>query len=287
MSNSSKKDEDPKEILSGLIQSAGEKGRIIVTKGRELMESGQELADVSEHYNNVVNLSSTLLNIENVISDWQYINSQADRTLLSLNSTSSFISGSTNTTAGTIISVRQPLIYNGQDPMGQKKLEQSFYSLNQVYERMADKDKVISLMERLGLQSNYQGKKSSIELFKTAHEAYETPISDNNPANTSLIPMREAILSAIDYLIKHRQRQEATPRPWSKFVSIGKQLSYSDIPPEFYTNLAFQWENLSNQKLSSSKTEDITRDEWRNRLLSSTLFLKSLLESIDPDRLRQ
>jgi hypothetical protein len=165
-------------------------------------------------------------------------------------------------------------------------LAKALENFNQVSERAANAEEVIHLMLSLGLDVAPPGRKSPLEQFKTAHSAFTAPVADSNPIVTSLIPMREAIRASIDMLLKRRPKQEKTRNEWTKIVSIGKQLKRTGLHDSIVNSWAFQWTTALKTYLSPAKEEDISRDDWRNHLVRSTLFLKGFLGGIDPLKLK-
>ena len=126
-----------------------------------------------------------------------------------------------------------------------------------------------------------------MSLFITAHQAFKAPVTSDNPIITSLIPIREAIEHSIERLLKKRLYQEEAKSWASKIRSIGKQLRYDSIPLETVESWAQQWTEMLDKQLSPAKDQDISRDEWRFRLQSATLFLKAVLSGIDPKKAKR
>src|SRR5262245_40247088 len=121
-------------------------------------------------------------------------------------------------------------------------------------------------MELLGLDTSPEGIKSPLELFQTAHEAFSKPVANSNPIITSLIPMRESVRLTIDYLLKRRPKQEKTNKEWDKIISIGNQLSRALISEEQIRSWAGIWISELKNSLSPAKEQDVSRDEWSNRI---------------------
>ncbi len=150
------------------------------------------------------------------------------------------------------------------------------------------KDDVIHLIKTFHLDIAPAGKKSTLELFQTAHLAFDVPVSQGEPAITSLIPMREAINSAIDQLLRLRPIQEKTgSSDRKKILSIGTQLKKSIIDDVVIQQWADQWHDINDNDLSGSKRHQMTREEWRHRLFRATQFLYSFLSGLDPEKLRK
>lgn len=149
------------------------------------------------------------------------------------------------------------------------------------------KTEVIELIKSFNLHRSPQGKKSTLELFKIAHEAYEFPISQDNPVITSLIPLRESIESAIDELMRLRPRQEKTGSSYrKKLLSIGTQLRKDTITDIVLQEWGDQWHDISDKDLSAAKRYNMSRDVWSIKLNRATQFFHSFLTGLDPKKLR-
>jgi hypothetical protein len=276
------------EKLDQLLKEAEEKGKEIAKIGRELTEAGQTIADLADATRNVVKIVNNPPNSEFLISDWELTSYQAG---VVLQQTSEIDVPSLNTTTGTTASTSADsfsydnlysLVPRPQQPRLAKALDQ----FNQISYRIADAGEVSSLMKLLGLDVAPHGRKSALDQFQIAHTAFASPVTDSNPVITSLIPMRESVRATIDNLLRRRPRQEKTRNEWSKIVSIGHQLKKDSLPGKIVNSWAAQWTNALQTYLSPSKEVDISRDEWRNRLTRSTLFLRGFLGGIDLSKMK-
>lgn len=150
------------------------------------------------------------------------------------------------------------------------------------------KESVIKLLHDFHLDLAHPGKKSTLELFEIAHNAFENPVSINTPAITSLIPLREAIESAIDELIRVRPTQQPTGSSQDKRIKgIFEQLRKDTVDDIIVQKVVDQWNDISNHDLSASKRYEITREEWKQKLSRATLFLYSFLSYLDVSKLRK
>jgi hypothetical protein len=286
--NSISDSEDPKKKLDQLLNSAVEKGNLIAKTGRKVTEEGQNMSDVASATRDVIKTARYVPDIETSISYWEEANQQADN-FLSQNSErliSPLISGSATATYNSTSLTLSSDIYFDVPDDDKPVLSAAILNLSNIVSRSSHEDEVINLMKSLGLDTSREGKKSPLELFKTAHESFSKPVNDSNPISTSLLPMRESINLSVDYLIKRRRKQEKAKSQWSKIISIGNQLSYSTISQQQIRSWAAIWVSELDVSLSPAKEEDILRDEWSKRLIRSTLFLKSFLSGIDPAKLR-
>jgi len=160
--------------------------------------------------------------------------------------------------------------------------------LNTLMSQPEYKELVITLLHDFHLDHAHPGKKSPLELFEIAHYAFENPISTNNPTITSLIPMREAIQSTIDELIRLRPTQKPTGSSINKkFKAIFEQLAKDRISETIVQELVDQWQDINDNDLSAAKRHKITREEWIQKLSRATVFLYSLLSYLDVSKLRK
>jgi hypothetical protein len=150
------------------------------------------------------------------------------------------------------------------------------------------KEEVTDLIRTFHLDIASPGKKSTLELFETAHRAYEVPVSKGNPVITSLLPLREAVESAIDELLRRRPQQMPSGSSYSKkLLSIGNQLKKDIIADVVVQEWADQWHDISDKDLSASKRYQMTREEWSHKLSRATQFFHSFLTGLDVAKLRK
>jgi hypothetical protein len=280
---------DPAKELDSVLGGVEDKGLKLVKVGRQYVKAGQDMADVAGATRKLVQIVKAPPNVEHLLSDWEEASVKAGSLLAHLESgdvTSVWsASGTAAYTSSDTASYSEQyfrLVPEGQHP----ELVSAITDLNSVLERSADEEEVVRLMTSLGLDAAPAGEKSAVELFRTAHAAYAAPVTDTDPIATSLLPARESIRQVILGLLRRRPKTEETKKEWDKIISIGMQLKYDSIPRTQVSAWAYQWTSRLRYDLSPSKKEDITRDEWRIRLVRATLFLKGFLSGIDPSKLR-
>ena len=276
------------DYFSRLLNSAEEKGKQLSEESRKLTQSGQQIADMARAIRPIAQFVPPN-GLELLINDWEVVNKQADQ---ALGQVKIFSSGSINSTAGTAAlstsSIFNPSVILPQVPPSERfSAEESIIKLQYVLNRAADEQEVISLMIELGLDHAPKGRKSPMSLFITAHQAFNVPVTPDNPIITSLIPIREAIEHTIEYLLKKRPLQEETGAWVAKIRSIGKQLKHDAVPLETIESWAKQWAEMLDHQLSPAKEQDISRDEWHSRLQQATLFLKAMLTGLDPQKVNR
>lgn len=274
--------------LDALLQAAQKKGHKVAELGRNLTKAGQELSDVATATRSLVHVVKTPRNVEWLIGDWQNVNTQADDLLAQTETilVPQFSSASGTAAVSSSDAANDPVLFEIVPQDQHPQLIASIRDINNVLSRSADTQEVSDMMRQLGLDKAPLSRKSALELFQTAHSAYEAPVSSGDPASTSLIPLREAIRESIEYLLKRRPRQERASREWDKVQSVGNQLKRGGIPKTQVDSWAFQWTSQLQYALSPAKQEAISREEWRTRLVRGTLFLRGFLGGIDPANLR-
>ena len=258
--------------------------------GRGIVKDGQDIIDYVHSIRGVTKYYQPPEDIEIIIDGLDKINNQLG---FQKDKTGKINLGPVvSTTAGSVVSFSSDLfdkekakgrIYSENWP----KVEMAIDNYHALPERISNKNEVIELMKKLGLDKSFHGHKSPLELFITAHIAYEEPITSKNPVITSLIPVRESIRLIIDILLKARPIQEKASSEREKIISIGKQLKFDEIDIAIVISWADQWFDSLDKELSPSKQEELSREEWRNRLNKSTLFIKNILSGLDINKMRR
>jgi len=226
--------------------------------------------------------------IESLALQWNYIGEQTlqIRSVLDgLQPSTDLVSGTATLTSVTTSGIlSQSIVPYGQDT----NFENSWIHFVEVTSRPEKKLEVIHLLREFRLDVPSAGTKSPLEHFLIAHQAYEFPVSKNNPISTSLIPMREAIKASLDELLRLRPvQQEGGHGTKKKIIAICAQLSKDSVSDLVIQEWADQWHDIDDRDLSSSKRQHITREEWGRRLNRATLFLYSLLMGLDSTKLRK
>ena len=272
--------------------------RSIIGTAKEQAENAQEtLGVISSRMQNVIDGANATLplipymdnaNIEEVAVLWSEISSQTEYSyhwLEEAYSSSDSASGTVSLSSTTISGIFSPkLTPYSVDP----DFQTAWVHYIDVANRPTLKAEVIDLFRAFHLDIAPTGKKSPLELFQIAHQAFEAPVSKDNPVITSLVPMRDAVESALDELLKLRPKQETTGSSHSKkILSIGAQLKKDFISDAVMQEWADQWHDISDKDLSASKRHQMTRDEWSRKLNRATQFFHSFLTGLDPTKIRK
>jgi len=279
---------DPKDELEGLIHESKKNSKKIIEQAREFLKMGQFMNDLAEASEKVIkNTLSSGICWEPLIDAWKYANEQQDKILTKMGTLSLQSITSTGSAVAYAMSefanpnnINQFVSINNLDEARNASME-----LAQVIDKFTEKDNILRLLQQYGLSNATPDRKSPSELFKTAWEAFEGPVKRGNPADTSLIPMRECINSTIAEMLRRRPRQEPAKSQREKIISIFRQIGEDGISEWAVENMATRWEKLVGE-LSSSKQKNYSRDEWRNCLRRASLFLMEFLQSLDPSKMK-
>ena len=280
--------QDPKDLLESNLVEAREKGLRLAKLGLKIASAGQGIADLAEATRRVAHIVPSPPNIESMIGGWSLTSSQQDAVLSRLDDDAilSLLGTSGSTAVYSTDLVNRSAMFSITPAQYHPLLDREITNLDNVLTASIDLDALVQLMERFGLNEAPEGRKSPVELLRTAHSAYQTPVQDGDPASTSLIPLREAIRSTIAHLLRLRPKQEKAASEWTKIVSIGTQLRREGTPQQIVSTWASQWSTLLDKDLSPAKQQGLSRDEWRARLLRGTLLLRSFLSGLDPGKVR-
>lgn len=269
------------------MQEGGQKGQEIFERSSELGQFGQQMADLANAGQGVLKyIIPSRVDLQPKIDAWQFVNEQEDNMLQRFKSISvPGASTASNTSAYAMTDFAAPdTVIQFVEHDKQNEVRIAAHRLSAVIDRQADKDHVLSLIRQYDLSRAPAGHESPEGLFQTAWAAFERPVSQGSPASTSLIPMRECINATVATLLRRRPKQEKT-KPREKLLSILKQIADSDIPWPIIQSLQTRYDSIRDE-LSTAKQRDFTREAWEDLLRRATLFLRELLEVLDPAKMR-
>jgi len=277
--------------------AADELRSLISNAKNQASEAQNALGDIGVHIQDVIDAADAELplvsymnnvSIEALALQWNQIGEQTARikfVLEDVQSSTDSVSGTaTLTSVTTSGSISRDFASYANDP----DFEHSWGHFIEVTSRPEKKLEVIHLMKEFHLDIPPAGSKSPLELFQTAHQAFESPVSKSNPISTSLVPMREAIEASLDELLRLRPIQQANGHGnRKKIAAICAQLMKVSVSDLVVQEWGDQWHDINDKDLSSSKRQNITREEWSRRLNRATLFLYSFLTGLDSSKLRR
>jgi|GEM_PF-6871339 len=287
--------EDPKVALERLIGESERKSQEQKAISDELSRTHQNVIDLAQASRELLKYRPTgLIDYEREIPAWQRLNGQQDAMATGMQQLPYFElrAASTSSASGTISIYEVDNFIEWVPPAQHDNAYRAVQQLDYVLNDVADKTEVLNLLREFGLDKAVAGKKSPLELFQTAWQAYENPATDTSPLITWLIPMRESVEATIDALIQRRPNQEPAKGWRRKILSIGSQAGRPATGEVDFQDLADQWQvggsvrPALEDELSDAKRASHDRAVSLTVLRRATLFLKQLLLSIDPARLR-
>lgn len=289
---------DPKENLEDLLRNVKKKGHDIAEHTRKGTEYGLAVSDDAELTLNVIKHLPPNTDFETLIDRYEAVDEQAEYVLAGLNRVEygpMLSTVSSSDTAGSKIfdMSLMPTIPESN----REEAEVDILALQEHYSRPANKEEVKRLMIGLGLDKpNPKAKDpklSPLELFISAHDAFNRAPSKNISAGTTLLNIRQAIDDSIEMLFLQRpqrrniSRAKGTPSLWAKVYDIGMQLRYSSISESGVQNWASDCYDIREHDLHPSKSGDLDREEQRKCLVRATHFLISFLGGLDPNKLNR
>jgi hypothetical protein len=139
----------------------------------------------------------------------------------------------------------------------------------------------------MGFDKVPSGRLSPVDQFITAHNEFRVGASTRGQATSWLIPMRECILSVLALLPQKRPVQEETKGTIEKVMSICKQVGRVGFEAGHFETLSSECRTILDEELSPSKQEAQARLQSGSVLFASTLWLKSFLSALDPEKLQK
>ena len=142
------------------------------------------------------------------------------------------------------------------------------------------KDKVLELMTKCGFQQRNLGRKA-IQRFENAWAFFIQSPPVDDPTLGSLISMRVAIKLTIDTLSQLKPTQT---KGINRVKDIGIQLSAESVDPRIIDELQDEYEKFQDI-FSKSKESSLGRIHETTMMQKGTLFLQTLLSSIDLEKI--
>ena len=185
-----------------------------------------------------------------------------------------------------VVSSGSALVSGTSDRFRSETEWKSAAKVNSDYEKYFEKydlkDSVLKLLADLGFDSSKRGMKA-IEKFKRGWEMYYIDPPDADASIGSAIPLRQSIVLSINELIALRPIQREAKR---KIIEIGLQLKADFVRPEVFDEMEQKYPKLVDE-LSGTKNELFPRTIRFELMRDGTLFLRQLLSSVDPKKLRK
>ncbi|MDO8670568.1 MAG: hypothetical protein Q7O66_03955 [Dehalococcoidia bacterium] len=285
---SSEAEDELKKRFSQLIEHSILKSEEVELRAGDLAKHGRYARDLGlTARERLKYATASSVDWRRMIGTLQYSNEQQDQILSGL---PTFIGTATSASTAAASSMTGLADYEAVCTYAPRQeweqARRAAEELSAVIDKFAEKEEVKKLLRQFGLDNATAGEKSPLELFETAHAAFDKPVIEGSPVVTSLLPMRECINGIVAALLRLRPRQEPARNEKDKVVSVWKQCAVSGVSQTAIDALAQQWYDLHNE-LSDFKQKGCSRTEWRDLLRKTTLLLVGLLRILDPARLRQ
>jgi hypothetical protein len=280
----------PEEILKSELEENINFGRCLMSRGRFLSAEGQKIVDRAKAMFGLVETSPYLINYENQIGYVRNMNTLY-KTYLDeddVNIKLVYSGGTISTASSSDISLGLPepiesktYVPSADYPLAQRALE----NWHEVHSTEKLKKEAIELLTKWGFDKGYPGEESPIKLCQIAFAAYGHPVNDADPVSSSLVPMRQCIIFLIDDLLKARPKHENYDKK-EKIIAIGKQLKFDNLELQFFSDLNEKW-TFIHTNLSNAKKDEMPRPLWTKYLNEAALFLISLLQGLDIDKVQK
>jgi hypothetical protein len=288
------KNDEPLDELRRILDEGEETGQDIANQGRERTEFGQRIVDQSKITRKAIDKippGHPLPGIEDVIGDWQIFVDSAKMNKDSYESPNPYL---TTTTSGTASFSSSDFLENIEPTIPDDDItgfRVVFSEYQEFTSNKIKKNEAIELLELFGLDKPFHDRRSALEQFNIAYKSLERPVTgDIDPANTSLIPMRECIETALDHLLYIRPERSnigdvpGRNKDWRKIIAISEQLKRDEINEDLIHSWARDWTNLKDQ-LSSAKIDPLNRTQWSQLIQKATLFIINLLSGLDENKI--
>lgn len=155
----------------------------------------------------------------------------------------------------------------------------------QIFSRQDLSSQIVERLTQLRLNTGGGNKQTPIEQLEDAKAAIEQPTHGEGVPVAILIPLRECIQSVVKELMRRRKKQEGASSFKAKILSIGNQCGHVGLAHGHFARLGDDGHALID-RLSAGKDSAMSRDELGHLFHQGTLFLKTLLDSIDETKLR-
>ncbi len=282
-----KEDKKKKELLQ-VLNDVDNNAQSLKSKGIKIVERGQYISDLCHHNKEFIELipnDSHLLpeRWENQVFTWQNVNKQ----LIDINSKHDLVLTDSSSLSATVSSgymISTEIISNLPQDI-QVSAMPIFYKYEQFIEQSPLFQKINYEISRIGLPTDSTNKESAVSLLKQAGQAFKSPSVEGVSPSAVLIPLREAINCILSDLLPKRPKQEIAKGNKEKVRSICRQCSFEGIDSKQIEILANEVHVL-NALLSGAKQNKFTRDHVRELLNRGLVFLLSLLQMIDNQKIR-
>lgn len=279
-------EDTPQDVAISKLSETKAKSQEVKKQSQEIGSSAQQINDLASSAIDVIRLKPQNVDYEDLIDRTEQINRQLDSAAIELTNVDASLLYAA-VAANTVMSSVMISASFGPDA-SERRIEQTTVvdRLRQVVARVGQKEQLVPLMQRFGLDRPHPGNRSPIEQLDTAWAAFSNPVTPNSPASTSLVPMRECIEESILLLLSRRPRVETASSWGSKIRSIANQLSRDALSQDEIQSLVNDWQSLE-QLLSASKRNAVTRENWQDIFRKANSFLYEFLLALEPNKMRK
>ena len=287
LKNNDMKNEPSRDDLSKIIDDVMAQATSKIQDNRKIEQNLQSTFDRGRVTKPMVDFLDQK-EVSNQFQYWNEVNNQLGSITPisgSLFSTTDYMAGTASTSSASVIGF---VSQNHQTLSEINGFSDIWEDYNNVVTGTDVIGKIRDILCDFHLDNGPSGELSPLELFNTAIDAYNSPVSDNNPAITSLIPLRESISSTIKTLLKFRPKQEKTgSSDRNKIISIGEQLKKDFTSSDMVDKWAEEWHKINDEYLSDSKESSLSRPEWTARLFRAASFYYGFLSGLDHSKFRK
>ena len=260
----------PDNDLYSEIDKYEDDGKLLIAKAKQDAQKGNLKVDVAHHLRCLPLEIVDIPIIRNLLREEN-----------SLFGSIKIVPVDCSTGAGTIITTIQKEIENS-DQFAQSP--QPFKEFGHFYNSREYPELLFPLFDDFNL-SICDGKiNSPLKSLKTAWEIFEISTEENSNPNASIMAMRSCLNVTITTLF-NKCPSKRKPKKKEKTSFICHELGRNSLTGTQINTLVEDFPEIW-KKLSKSKDESISREEWRGRLLQTCYFLERLLSSLDPLKLR-
>jgi hypothetical protein len=275
-----------KDELSKNLSRAKEIAKNFIDIGKEYQKEGQRLFDDATTTEDLINLPIESIDYQTQNLLWGGTVTMANLKLEQQTKIPPYVTSSGSPMMNlyiTIPDIKAEIINFSFDY--QKKANSAMTNFVQHIETTFSKESTINALHKYKLDKGFGTDRSPLELFEIGYAAFEAPVSSDNPAVTSIIPIRGCIDSMVAELLRRRITQEPTSNEINKIISIEKQLKFENISEELGISLGNEYHDLSDL-LSKTKLSKTERYQWRNLIQRSMNFINGFLETLDAQKMR-
>lgn len=278
-----------KDYLLTLLSGVQDVADDLVSKGREAVKEGQFAGDTARSVASFVEALPDDSSLPAQLWDeqsarWNTVRERAQSTLnamTNINSLTFATEGTTISTSG-MMSAADLTAMSSNARASAKTARVRFHGLVGKSELVS---KIARELARLKIAAPRAEAESPADLVSKADQAFQAPSSSDQAASAVLLPLREAINSAIAEMVRRRPTQGPARGDYGKVESILTQCGVPSVNPVDIDRLAKDAEDIKGI-LSASKQSKLERDALHGDFLRGLVFFHSLLRAVDETKLR-